>query len=129
MEVETNWRAIMTAAQQVGRALQDIADKTIDSLEKVSSTGSRAGSVVERAGKMSECDVDHEVIALQMSKRSPNSLTYSTRFVDELVHLYEDSKTRVVLTKEATTGLIRDQQGHEAGEEKDDGIVHITFQT
>lgn len=87
-----------------------VVDTTTDLLEKVSSPGSRAGSVVERAGKMTEQGVDKEVTALQMTKNSPNGQKYTAQDVDSYAKLYFDSKTKVVLTAQQTRALIKDQQ-------------------
>ena len=49
-----------------------VVDTGVDFLDKVSSPTSRAGSTVERAAKMTREGVDKDVIALQMTKNSPN---------------------------------------------------------
>ncbi|WP_347888113.1 hypothetical protein ABHF54_10970 [Nitrosomonas europaea] len=103
---------------------EDIANNVIDTtndwIEKVSSPASRAGSVIERAGRMREEGVDSDVIALQMTKNSPNSQTYTTRDVEAYSKLYQDSKTKVTITSKQTRALIKDQ--HEANPAADDLI-------
>jgi hypothetical protein len=87
-----------------------IKDGTTAFFEKISGPRTRAGAVVERAGKMYAKGVDQEVIALQMTKNSPNRHRYTPEFVLELVNLAEDSKTRVVITAEQGRALILDQK-------------------
>ncbi|OYY74572.1 MAG: hypothetical protein B7Y40_04325 [Gammaproteobacteria bacterium 28-57-27] len=89
--------------------LENIANNVIDTIEKVSSPASRAGSVIERAGRMREEGVDSDVIALQMSKNSPNYQTYTTRDVEGYSKLYQDSKTKVTITSKQARALIKDQ--------------------
>ncbi|MEN9433668.1 MAG: hypothetical protein RLZZ422_1257 [Pseudomonadota bacterium] len=98
--------------------VNNIIDSTNDLLEKASSPASRAGSVIERAGKMLEEGVDAAVIALQMTKNSPNSHTYTTSDIEGYSKLYQDSKTRVTLTSKQTRALIKDQ--HESNYDTDD---------
>lgn len=87
----------------------NVIDTTNDLIEKVSSPASRAGSVIERAGRMREEGVDSDVIALQMTKNSPNSQTYTTRDVEAYSKLYQDSKTKVTITSKQARALIKDQ--------------------
>lgn len=91
-----------------------VVDTGNDLIEKVSSPASRAGSVVERAGKMREEGVDSDVIALQMTKNSPNAQTYTTNDVEAYSKLYQDSKTKVVITSKQARALITDQ--HKVGD-------------
>ncbi|WP_042339035.1 hypothetical protein [Paraburkholderia ferrariae] len=85
-------------------------DGAVDLIEKVSSPASRAGSAVERAGRMLEEDVDPEVIALQMTKNSPNGKRYTAAKVLAYGDLYEDSKTKAPLTAKQTRAIIKDQR-------------------
>lgn len=87
-----------------------VIDSVNDGIEKVSSPGSRAGSTVERAGRMLEEGVSPAVIALQMTENSPNKQTYTSADVQTLGRVYEDSKTKVVLTAKQTRALINDQK-------------------
>ncbi|CAK1897716.1 conserved hypothetical protein [Vibrio crassostreae] len=95
--------------------MKDIIGTTFDSIndgiEKVSSPSVRAGSTVERAGRMLEEGVSPSVIALQMTENSPNKKTYTSSDVVTLGNVYEDSKTKVVLTAKQTRALINDQRG------------------
>jgi uncharacterized protein Veg len=85
-------------------------DSVNGSIEKVSSPSSRAGSTIERAGRMVEEGVSLSVIALQLTENSPNNQTYTSSDVDTLSKVYEDSKTRVVLTAKQTRALINDHK-------------------
>lgn len=59
---------------------------------------------------MLESGVDPTVIALQMTKNSPQGVEYSTAMVDAFAALYRDSKTKAPITAAQTRALIRDQQ-------------------
>lgn len=85
-------------------------DAVNDTIEKVASPASRAGSTVERAGRMLEEGVSPAVIALQMTENSPNGKAYKSTDVQTLANLYEDSKTKVVLTAKQARALISDKQ-------------------
>lgn len=88
-----------------------VIDSVNDGIEKVSSPSSRAGSTVERAGRMLEEGVSPSVIALQMTENSPTNQTYTPEGVETLGQVYQDSKTKVVLTAKQTRALIKDQSG------------------
>ncbi|MBD9585567.1 hypothetical protein IB254_00725 [Pseudomonas sp. PDM03] len=87
-----------------------VIDTTNDLIEKVSTPGSRAGSTIERAGRMLEEGVDADVIALQMTKNSASSQKYTKSDVLAYGRVYQDCKTKVVLTSAQTRALIQDQQ-------------------
>lgn len=89
---------------------ESLTDTAADLLEKISTPGSRAGSTVERVGKMLEEDVDLEVIALQMTKNSATATPYTVDDVMAYGHLYQDSKTRAPVTAAQTRALIKDQR-------------------
>jgi hypothetical protein len=101
-------------------AIQVMKDGATDLLEKVSSPASRAGSTVERVGKMMEAGVDPEVIALQMTKNSSNGNVYTSSDVDAYGMLYQDAKTRAFITAKQTTALISDK-----GSEPDLPLVSV----
>ena len=92
------------------RLISNIADGATDLIEKVSSPASRAGSAIERAGRMLEEGVDPEVIALQMTKNSPNGKRYTVAKVQAYSDLYEDAKTKAPITAAQTRALIQDQR-------------------
>ncbi|HEJ5651575.1 TPA: hypothetical protein SL741_000299 [Pseudomonas aeruginosa] len=87
-----------------------IIDGSADLIEKVATPASRAGSTVERAGRLLEEGVDAEVIALQMTKNSPTGKHYTEAKVLAFGELYEDSKTKAPLTAKQTRALIKDQR-------------------
>ena len=91
-------------------AIQDAKNVVVDSIEKVSSPVDRAGHTVERVGKLVEGGVDKEVIALQMTKRSPTKKVYTEAAVDVLSDVYQDSKTTVLVTAGQTKALQNDQK-------------------
>jgi tRNA U34 5-carboxymethylaminomethyl modifying enzyme MnmG/GidA len=91
-------------------SLSDITNTAVDILDKVSTPSSRSGSVVERVGKLTRNNVDRDVIALQMTKNSPNKQKYTSKDVASYEKLYRDAETKVVITAHQTHALIKDQQ-------------------
>lgn len=80
-------------------------------LETILTTGVRAGNTVERAGKMHEQEVCLEAIAAQMSHNSKNKIKYNVADVVTLIKVYEDCKSRVLITSTQARSLIDDASG------------------
>ncbi|MGT0190707.1 hypothetical protein ACVHYJ_01435 [Burkholderia pyrrocinia] len=95
---------------KITKVADAIADAGSDLIEKVATPASRAGSAVERAGRLLEEGVDAEVIALLMTKNSPTGKRYTEAKVLAFGELYEDSKTKAPLTAKQTRVLIKDQR-------------------
>ncbi len=93
--------------------MSKIVDAVEDSLDKVSSPTSRAGSTIERVGKVCEKGVHPEVIALQMTKNSSNSYEYTEDDISAYKKIYQDTKTKVVITKAQASGLIENQKAED----------------
>ena len=91
----------------MSKTIEKVVDTINDVIDKVSTPSSRAGSTVERVGKMLEEGVDKEVVALQMSKTSANK-QYTASDVETLGKLYQDVKTKVPITSAQTKALIDD---------------------
>ncbi|MBL7237999.1 MAG: hypothetical protein JJK57_15770 [Komagataeibacter hansenii] len=89
--------------------INNAIDGTTDLIEKVSSPASRAGSTVERVGRMLEAQVSPEVIALQMTKNSANGNKYTVSDINSYGSLYKDAKKRSPITAAQTRALIKDQ--------------------
>lgn len=94
----------------VRKGFEDISDKTEDILEKAHSPSSRSGHTVERVAKMDAAGVDHEVIALQLTKNSRYGNSYEPSEVPTLLKVHEDNVTAVGITAAQARQLIRDQQ-------------------
>lgn len=73
--------------------------------EKILTPGVRAGNTVERVGKMVEKDVCQEAIAAQMSHNSKTRTKYTARDVETLAKVYEDCKSKVLISKEQADAL------------------------
>jgi len=84
-------------------------DTVTDALEKVQTPASRVGHVMERAAKLVRGEVDPEVVAMQMTKNSPNGHVYTPQGVVEMANAFEDCETRAILTAKQTTALLDDQ--------------------
>ena len=56
--------------------IKKISDTTIDLLDKVSTSTSRAGTTIERAGKMYAKGVPKKVIAVQLTENSKSGNEY-----------------------------------------------------
>lgn len=89
--------------------INKISDTTIDLLDKVSTSTSRAGSTIERAGKMYAKGVPKKVIAVQLTENSKIGNEYTETHVDAYIMLYTDAQTKVGITKSQATALIEDQ--------------------
>lgn len=93
-----------------------VTDSAADLIAKVATPASRAGSAVERVGRMLEEGVDSEVIALQMTKNSPKGVRYTAAKVRAYGELFEDAKTKAPITAAQTRALVEDQRAQrEAG--------------
>lgn len=89
--------------------IKKISDTTIDLLDKVSTSTSRAGTTIERAGKMYAKGVPKKVIAVQLTENSKSGNEYTETHVDAFIMLYTDAQTKVGITKSQATALIEDQ--------------------
>jgi len=96
----------------MNRVVEKVVDKFDDVIDKVSTPSSRAGSTVERVGKMLENGVSLKVIALQMTETSANE-KYTLSDVKTLGKLYQDVKTKVPITSKQTKALIADTKEKE----------------
>lgn len=76
--------------------------------EKILTPGVRAGNAVERVGKMVEAGVCAEAIAAQLSANSPNGRRYTRCDVQTLSNVYQDSRTRVLVTSEQAEAMRKD---------------------
>jgi hypothetical protein len=85
-------------------------DSVTDLIEKISSPASRAGSAINRVGKMLEAGVTPTVIALQMTVNSPKGKQYTVAKVLAYGDLYEDAKTKAPITSAQSRALIEDQR-------------------
>ncbi|WP_208647510.1 hypothetical protein [Pseudomonas kribbensis] len=104
--------------ETVKKAGEDAIDFAVD-LDLTSTPTSRAGHTIERVGKMDEAEVDHEVIALQLTKNSRKGNQYEADEIPTLVKVYQDTHSAVGVTSAQTRALIRDQQV-ESGQESDE---------
>lgn len=108
--------------QSIVEAGQDLKDKVVD-LDPTRNSTDRAGHLVERVGKMDEGNVDHDVIALQLTKNSRKGNTYTESEIPTMVKMYEDTQSGGVgITAEQTRALIRDQAAAEAQRKAADGL-------
>ncbi|MGA1859860.1 hypothetical protein VH569_28070 [Azospirillum sp. 11R-A] len=83
-----------------------LADNVLD---KVQTATSRAGHLVQRAAKLRRGNVNAEVIAMQMTKNSPNGHVYTADGVQQMANAYQDSQSKPILTARQTTALLADQ--------------------
>ena len=77
-------------------------------MTKTHTSSSRAGIATERISEMVKNNVDHEVIALQISKNS--HVIFTANDIKAYCKLYEISKTKAPITKKQTKALIKDQK-------------------
>ncbi|MBS9443012.1 hypothetical protein [Photorhabdus heterorhabditis] len=67
---------------------------------------------------MLQAGVHPDVIALQMTKNSPNKIKYTTNDVQACEKIYQDSKSKVVITSEQARSLIKDQNNETPAKDK-----------
>lgn len=89
---------------------KQIRDKAVDTLEKCSSTKTRAGNLVERVGKMDAANVPHKTIATLMTERSRIGKTWTESDVQVLCDAYLESRSRPLVTAEQATALMNECQ-------------------
>ncbi|ELA8131901.1 hypothetical protein [Vibrio parahaemolyticus] len=89
---------------------QDIKDQAIDTIDKMSTPTTRSGSVLNRVAGLREHNIPNNVIALLMTETSPTKKSYTEEDVDSYDKLYNDCRSGVPLTAEATRGLMRDAE-------------------
>lgn len=92
------------------KVIEKAADTATDSIEAIMPATTKAGSVVNRVAAMDKAGVDHEVIALQMTKKSARGNKYEKKEIPTFVKLYEDCKTRVPLSAKSARALVKDQE-------------------
>lgn len=102
--------------------IQMVSDKVVDVFEKCASTASRAGSTVERVGKMDVHGVPRKVIAFVMTERSTNKINWTEEKVGVVCDIYQESKTKVLVTASQATAL-KDEYSSNAQDDLDDDAV------
>ena len=104
------------------QTIQNMSNKAVDAFEKCSSNASRAGSTVERVGKLAESGVPREAIAIVMTDRSTNKIRWTVEKVGIICDLYQESKTKVLVTASQATAL-KDEYASTAQDDLDDDMV------
>lgn len=79
-----------------------------DVLDEMSTSKSRAGASVQRIYEMSQSGLSDKIAALLMEENSANNFKYTPREVKTIVKLYEDCKTKVLVTKAQANVIIKD---------------------
>jgi len=77
-------------------------------MTKTHTNSSRTGIAIERIYEMSKEGVDHEVIALQISRNS--DVKFTTNDIKAYCKLHEVAKTKAPITKKQTKALTKDQK-------------------
>jgi hypothetical protein len=98
-----------TKKTKVQKVINKATDTATDSIEAIMPATTKAGGVVNRVASLDKAGVDHEVIALQMTKSSARGNKYEKEEIPTLVKLYEDCKTRVPLSAKSARKLVQDQ--------------------
>ena len=77
-------------------------------MTKTHTTVSRVGITIGRIVEMDKNGVDHDVIALQMTKHS--DMKFTSNDIKAYCKLYEATTTKAPITKNQTEALINDQK-------------------
>lgn len=104
--------------------IQNVRDKAVDIFEKCSSPASRAGSTVERVGKLDKGGVPRDVIAGVMTSRSTNEIKWTEEKVGIVCDLYKENRTKVLVTASQASALT-DEYGSNAQDDLDDDAVAV----
>lgn len=111
-----------TVTDKIKAGIEIVSDAATDGIEAVSSATSRAGAVVNRVAAMDEANVDHEVIALQMTKGSQHGHKYTEQDVQSYSKLYDDAKSGVPVTAKEARALVKDQVQNGTPKQKDEKL-------
>lgn len=103
--------------------IQNLSDKAVDVFDKCSSPSSRAGSTVERVGKLDESRVPREAIAIIMTDRSTNKTKWTVEKVGVVSDLYQECKTKVLITSIQATALMDIYKPNEQDDLDDDAVA------
>lgn len=79
-----------------------------DVLDKMSSPKTRAGASIQRIYEMNQAGLSNKIAALLMEQNSANKFKYTPREVETIVKVYEDCKTKVLVTKAQAKVIIKD---------------------
>ena len=77
-------------------------------MTKTHTTTSRVGIAIERIVEMDKNDVDHDVIALQMTKNS--DMKFTANDIKAYCKMHKATTTKAPITKKQTKVLIKDQK-------------------
>ena len=75
---------------------------------KTHTTTSRVGIAIERIVEMDKNGVDHDVVALQMTKNS--DMKFTANDIKAYCKMHKASTTKAPITKKQTEALINDQK-------------------
>jgi hypothetical protein len=103
------------------KTLKQHAGEVLDKLERVRSTKSRAGDVVERGGKMLAAKVPPAKVAEYMTMNSTNGNIYTPAEMPTLSKIYEDSKSKPLITRAQAKTSIKKAKAAGAGGDIPDG--------
>ncbi|MGV2949846.1 hypothetical protein [Acinetobacter sp. AGC35] len=84
-------------------------DALVDQTDKVLTPTMRAGQTIKRITNLLAHKVKSEVIVAQLNATSTNKNTYTMNEIRGYEKLFQDSITRVGISKETETALIEDQ--------------------
>lgn len=107
----------------VQKVIDKAADTATDSIEAIMPATTKAGGVVNRVASLDKAGVDHEVIALQMTKNSARGNKYEKEEIPTLVKIYEDCKTRVPLSAKSARKLVQDQEKNGSQQKREEENV------
>ncbi|RLL20119.1 hypothetical protein [Acinetobacter chengduensis] len=106
----------------VQKVIDKAADTATDSIEAIMPATTKAGGVVNRVASLHKAGVDHEVIALHMTKNSARGNKYEKEEIPTLVKIYEDCKTRVPLSAKSARKLVQDQEKNGSQQKRDPNL-------
>lgn len=124
----SNLNTTRRSTTSAGDVVAPPTDRLVDAWEDLTSTqASRTGNTAARVASALASGVDHEVLALQMTKNSeknnPDSpVTFTAADIPAIAKLYSANKSRCALTKAQKGALIR---GHKRDADDGDGFCAL----
>lgn len=92
-----------------------ICDKAVDMIDKVNTPRGRAGSTIERIGKLVESGMPPAAIAIMMTANSKNGYNYTTDHVEAARMIWDDCVSRPLIKSSEAKAALKEQNLCNAG--------------
>ena len=93
----------------------ELCDKAFDMIDKVNTPRGRAGSTIERIGKLVESGMPPPAIAIMMTANSKNGHHYTNDHVEAARMMWEDCVSRPLIKSSEAKAALKEQNLCNAG--------------